>query len=145
MPKKKSEYPFYPPILTRDAMQEYKAWPHLRILVVLADNFVYFKTNRVNKFEIQDLAKLCGVGRLQTSKSLKYLRENHYLITIGDEEFVNPRFCFQCGEQNYKALLEEIVDERSLYINNVMTVKPSYWPKFDFRKTESAKEGDADR
>lgn len=120
-------------------MRDYKAWPHFRILVVLADNFVYFKENRVNKFEIQDLAELCGVGRLQISKSLKYLRENNYLITIGHEEFVNPRFCFQCSEENYKTLLEDIVDERKIYINNVLTIKPSYWPKFDFKRVESAR------
>lgn len=124
-------------------MQDYRAWPHLRILVVLADNRVYFKTNRVNKFEVQELAEWCGVGRLQINKSLKYLRENHYLITIGHEEFVNPLFCRQCDEATFKTLVEDIVDERTLYIDNVLTVKPSYRPRYNFRKIESARDEDA--
>jgi hypothetical protein len=124
-------------------MLDYKAWPHLRILLVLADNFVYFKTNRVNKFEVQDLADKCRIQRLQINKSLKYLRDNHYLISIGNEEFVNPRFCFQCKEDNYKELITDIVDERKLYINNVYTTKPSYWPKYDFSKVNPAREDDA--
>lgn len=143
MPTKEKKKSFYPAMLTREAMRNYKAWPHLRILVILADNFMYFKENRVNKFEVNQLAELCGVRRAQVSRSLKYLRENHYLITIAGEEFVNPLYCFQCREENYKELLEYIVDEHKMYFNNELIIKPSYWPpRFKFKGLKSAKKGD---
>lgn len=123
-------------------MRNYKAWPHLRILVVLADNFVYFKENRVNKFEVQQLAELCEVGRLQVSKSLKYLRENHYLISFAGEEYVNPLFCFQCDAENYQYLLEQIVDRKVIWHNDERIIKPSYWPRFRLKGVKPAKEGD---
>jgi hypothetical protein len=133
MPRNKKEKSFYPPILTRYAMQDRKAWPHLRILVVLADNYVYFKENRVyKKFEIQELADLCRVQRNQVNKSLKYLRENHYLVTIAGDEYVNPIYCCQCKEKDHKALIDFIVNEHPMYVNNVLITKPSYWPRYDF-------------
>jgi len=128
MSRNKKNQSFYPATLTRYAMQNWKAWPHLRILVLLADNFVYFAENRVGEFKINELAAICGVQRKQISESLTYLRENHYLVTIGDLEFVNPLYCFQCKEAVYKTLIASIVQEREYNEFGVLKMKPSYWP-----------------
>jgi hypothetical protein len=129
MSRKKKNQSFYSATLTRYAMQNRKAWPHLRILVLLADNFVYFADNSVkDDFQNNELAAICGVQRGQIGKSLAYLRENHYLVTIGDQEFVNPLYCFQCKEATYKTLIENIVDEREYNESGVLKIKPSYWP-----------------
>jgi hypothetical protein len=129
-----------PPILTRLACQNFRAWPHLRILVILADNHVYFKENCINKFAIEDLANECRVQRLQITNSLKYLRKHNYIIKIGPYEYINPLYCYQCGPEVLKQLREDIVDERKLYLEGKLYKKPSYWPskKFDFRSIKPA-------
>ena len=109
------------------------------------DKHVYFKENRVNKFTQEQLAEECGIKRQQIVKSLKYLREHHILVTIGYDEYVNPRYAYQCGPETLKELIANIVNEHHLWVGEDYVKKPSLWPKFNFRKVRPARAGDERR
>ena len=75
------------------------------------------------------LADLSSVSVKTITNSLTYLREYLFIVTIGDTEYINPLYCYQCGPQILKELIQDIVEERTFYFKNQPCTKPAYWPE----------------
>jgi hypothetical protein len=133
-----SESKGLPPVLTRDAALDQKAWPHLRILYIIMDKHAYWRENRINKFTQDELAKECGVGRVQINRTLKYLHEHNIIFSKGPHKYINPRYCYKCGPEVLAELFENLGKENEYFVGTEKRKLPSLWPKFNFKKVKPA-------
>jgi hypothetical protein len=118
----------FPPVLTREAYKNAEAWLHIRVLVLLADNFVDLTTNQIGDYTTPQLAEKCGMDKSEIIKSIHYLRENNYIVSILDNEYINPIYYYQCGHEELKKMKTFIVDEWEHMIDGSLYKKPCYKP-----------------
>jgi hypothetical protein len=105
---------------------------HLIVLLAICMNFSYWKENRVNKISVPELAEKCGKSAHAVYQSLRYLRQNNFLIKLGRNEYINPLVCYRCSESVRRDI-----------ISNISESMPSYNQKvFNFKDAEAAKELD---
>lgn len=109
----------------------------VRVLHAIALKHIDFATNKIKKFKITELAKDLGMSRAGLYKSLKYLKDNNLIRTLGEVDYVNPVYCYRDSMQKRLDSISFVCDPSPL---EAFRTKAFY-----FAGVKPAKEEDAEQ
>jgi hypothetical protein len=91
----------------------------IRILFKLMDQHVWFGDHLIKKYHHDQFAKDCGISKWTLIRHLKYLRRNKLILKYHPdhrEEYINPRYVYQCTQEKRKDLMDSICLGKSVMI-----------------------------